>query len=360
MKRLLAGAGVCACCLGSAWASPRDFLKRAPEWFRSEEGQQVLTNLLSHQSDLGGWPKNLDTTQATFQGEWSKIAPTFDNGATTDELRLLAMAWQAAKKGTPREDTRPSTGEARYQEAFRKGFAYVLNAQYPTGGWPQYAPPPKKSYHRHITFNDGAMVRLMEFLRETTQGQDYDFLTPADRQRAQEAFDRGVQCILKCQVRVKGSLTVWCAQHDELDYSPRPARAFELASLSGAESVGIMRLLMSLERPTAEVAAAVEGAAAWFEKARIKGIRVETKEDARAPKGKNRVVVPAPTAPDLWARFYELETNRPIFVDRDGVPKYQLSEIGYERRNGYSWYGDWPRALLEKEYPAWKSRREKP
>jgi hypothetical protein len=42
--------------------------------------------------------------------------------------------------------------------------------------------------------------------------------------------------------------------------------------------------------------------------------------------------------------------------DRDGVPKGSLSEIGYERRNGYAWLGTWPRDLLEKEYPIWKQR----
>ena len=63
-----------------------------------------------------------------------------------------------------------------------------------------------------------------------------------------------------------------------------------------------------------------------------------------------------PNAPPLWARFYEIGTNRPIFSDRDGVAKHDLSEIGYERRNGYAWLGTWPAPLLEKEYPAWKAK----
>ncbi|MEI7731270.1 MAG: pectate lyase [Verrucomicrobiota bacterium] len=36
-----------------------------------------------------------------------------------------------------------------------------------------------------------------------------------------------------------------------------------------------------------------------------------------------------------------------------------LAEIGYERRNGYAWYGNWPAALLDKEYPAWKRTKSK-
>jgi hypothetical protein len=38
------------------------------------------------------------------------------------------------------------------------------------------------------------------------------------------------------------------------------------------------------------------------------------------------------------------------------VARYDLAEIGYERRNGYAWLGNWPRRLLEQEYPAWKAK----
>jgi PelA/Pel-15E family pectate lyase len=58
----------------------------------------------------------------------------------------------------------------------------------------------------------------------------------------------------------------------------------------------------------------------------------------------------------MWARFYEISSNRPIFVDRDGIAKYELSEIGYERRNGYAWLGYWPQKMLEQDYPAWKNK----
>lgn len=51
-----------------------------------------------------------------------------------------------------------------------------------------------------------------------------------------------------------------------------------------------------------------------------------------------------------------IETNAPVFVDRDGVPKSTLAEIGYERRNGYAWYGNWPQKLLGREYQEWKRR----
>lgn len=327
--------------VGAAGGS-NQYLRKSNDWFAGNEAGRIATNILSHQSDLGGWPKNIDTAAVPFTGDRESLKPTFDNGATTDELRFLCRIYCGTK-------------DERYRTAFLKGFDYIVRAQYRSGGWPQFYPPSTK-YHRHITFNDDAMVRLMQFLRETYTSEVYAFLAPDCRDAARRAFDRGVECILKCQVRVDGKLTAWCAQYDEKDYQPRPGRSYELVSLSGAESVGIVRLLMSLEHPTPEVVQAVEGAVAWFEVAKLKGIRVVEEKDERSPTGKNKVVTKDTSAPPIWARFYEIGTNRPIFCDRDGVAKHSLAEIGYERRNGYAWLGSWPQPLLEREYPAWKRR----
>jgi len=43
--------------------------------------------------------------------------------------------------------------------------------------------------------------------------------------------------------------------------------------------VEVVRLLMSLDKPSPEVVRAVEGAVAWFEAAKIKGIRVVVEKD---------------------------------------------------------------------------------
>jgi len=294
----------------------------------------VADHIRSWQSAQGSWPKNVDTTAQPFTGVTQKLQGTFDNGATTGELRFLARAFRAAQN-------------PRNQQAFLKGFDHILQAQYPTGGWPQFHPPGTK-YHRHITFNDGTMVRLMELLREVAMSAGYAFVDATRRKAAQASFDRGVQCILKCQIVVNGKLTVWCAQHDEVDCRPRPGRTYELASLSGAESVGILQLLMSLDPPSPEVMRAVRAGAAWFELARLTGIR-ETKVNG------NKVIVNDPNAPPLWARFYEIDTNRPIFSGRDGVKKYSLAEIEAERRNGYAWYGMWGERVAG-DYARWKAK----
>ena len=329
-------------CLLNCSADPGDFFKKKNTWFASDEAGNVTANILSYQSDLGGWPKNISTTDQRYEGDRLKLKPTFDNGATIDELRFLARRFN-------------TTQEPHVKTAFIRGLNYILSAQYPNGGWPQFHPP-GNGYHRHITFNDHAMVRILEFLREISTENTYQFVDPKHREHAIQAFESGIDCILKCQITFDGQLTAWCAQHDEINFQPQSARSYELPTLSGSESVGITRLLMSIDSPSHEMILAIESAVAWFKVATLEGIRLVTVEDKETPKGYDRVIVKEKNAPPLWARFYSLETLRPIFVDRDGVPKASLAEIGYERRNGYAWYGNWPQRLIEQEYPAWKQR----
>ena len=334
---------------GLAWsvagAATSDHSRKSDEWFRSDEAKGVAENILSWQAKEGGWPKNTDTAQP-FTGDRAKLQGTFDNSATTDELRFLARMMEASDSSTARACS----------NAFTRGLEHILTAQYTNGGWPQYSPPPTNKYHRHITFNDNSMVRLMIFLREVATEKRYEFVARRQRDAAQSGFERGIACILRCQIKVNGKLTVWCAQHDEIDLSPHPARTFELASLSGSESAGLVRLLMTLEKPSPEVIRSVESAVAWFESAKIHGIEVVEVKDVSLPKGHDRVVKTKAAAKPMWARFYEIETNQPIYAGRDGVKKYSLAEIEYERRNGYSWLSYWPESLLMKEYPAWKSK----
>ncbi len=328
-----------------AWAANRatPYLKKDDAWFASDEARRIAANILSWQSEQGSWPKNLDTANEPYSGERSKLKGTLDNSATTDEIRFLGRAFAATK-------------EEKYRAAAIRGIDHILMAQYENGGWPQYSPP-GNGYAKYITFNDDCMVRLMILMREISREERWKFVGDERQKKAADAFERGVQCILKCQIRdaKTGKLTAWCAQHDPIDFRPRPARSYELESLSGCESVGIVRLLMSIERPTPQVIAAVEGAVAWLKTARIAGIKIVEAPDEKSAKGKDKRVMEDPDGPGLWARFYEIDTGRAFFCDRDGVKKYNLSEIGYERRNGYAWYGNWGEAVL-REYADWTKR----
>jgi pectate lyase len=334
MKRIIPALILCLVPL-SASALPPDLLTKPDAWYDSEEGRTATANVLSWQSEQGIWPKNKNTASKPNSGSRAKIEGTFDNKATTDELRYLARVYRV-------------TNDAACKGAFLLGLDAILKAQYPNGGWPQSYPLGKKVYPHHITFNDGAMIRVMQFLQELTSNDAYAFVPAERRTAAREAVTRGIECIVKCQIIVDGKPTVWCAQHDSVTLAPALARAYELPSLSGSESAGILRFLMALEKPTPDVIASVKAGAAWFESAKIEGIRLATVNG-------DRQVIPDTAAAPLWARFYDLETRNPFFCDRDGVKKSQLSEIGKERRNGYSWYGAWGDAVA-KAYAKWPHR----
>ncbi|WPR76560.1 pectate lyase [Algoriphagus sp. NG3] len=336
--------------LSMSW---KDVSTKMPEnWYGSGEAKAVAENVLLAQRDIGGWEKNKPYHQPYSEVEKAKIiaakseyGATFDNDATITELRFLAKVYEQIP-------------DIRYKRAFEKGLDYIFISQYENGGWPQFYPPRtgSVSYSAHITYNDNAMVNTMKFLREIFS-EDKAFsalnLSTELKTKAKQSFDDGIACILKTQIIVDGSPTVWCAQHDEKTLAPAKARSYELASFSGAESVNIVQLLMELEDPSEEVIASVDGAVHWFETHKIEGIKLETEIDEDG--NKNRVVVSDPPASPLWARFYDLETEKPIFSDRDGIKKNSLAEIGHERRNGYSWYTNAPSKVLKK-YPEWRKQ----
>lgn len=324
-----------------------DVLKQKPEWYSSTEARAAADNVLRYQSRAGAWPKNTDllapaTDAALDEIEKGGKANTIDNGATTLPMRFLALVGNA-------------TEEKKYRDAVLRGVDYSLAAQYPNGGFPQFFPLRPRSYYSRITYNDGAMIGALELLSEIADARAPFRMVDAERRaRAMDAVARGIECILKTQVKQDGQLTAWCAQHDEKTLEPAWARSYEPPSLSGSESVGVVRFLMLIEKPSPEVIAAVEGAVAWFRKVPITGQRLEERRNGDGRK--ERILVPDPAAPPLWARFYELGTHRPLYLDRDSKLNYDFMKVSYERRSGYGYHSTAPASLLEKDYPAWRAK----
>ena len=329
------------------------FAKNADDAFMgTAEAARVGDNLLFYQHETGGWPKNMrlqdpltdNVRKKVDEMKKGKRYATIDNKGTTTEIIYLSRLYNATK-------------DERYRDAVLRGFDYLFKAQYANGGWPQFFPL-SKGYYTHITYNDDAMVNVLKVMRDAAKGKaPFTFLPDSVKAKAQASLDKGVDCILKTQVVQDGRKTVWCAQYDENTLQPADARAFELASLSGQESDDIVLFLMSLSKPSMEIRRCIEDAVAWFKKSKITGIRLEkyTNDEGK----KDTRVVPcaqddAPCDP-LWARFYTLDDNRPFFCDRDGVKRYSLDEIGYERRNGYSWYNNDGMDVL-KRYETWRQK----
>lgn len=309
--------------------------------------------MLRFQRSNGGWPQyNGDPTDysqplddkqlARLLADYRRTDATIDDGSTTKEISYLLEAYA-------------STQNTAYLTAAERGIAYLLEAQNPAGGWPQFYPDSSR-YRIHITFNDNAMIDVLWIMRRLALGEPpYGVVDTDLRRQARTAMERGIECILATQVKQDGQLTAWCAQHDSQTLAPAPARAFEPASLSGMESVGIVEFLLAIEAPSAAVRTAITAAVAWFERVELNDLAIETITTGQQPPGRDRVVVSRPGS-TLWARFYELGTNRPIFTGRDGIVRYELSAIEHERRMGYVFYGQWPRRLLQEAFPAWQKR----
>ena len=306
---------------------------KPPAWFAGGSARKIADNLLTWQSPAGGWTKNTAMSRhrrAPGQryspwDEWSYVA-TIDNKATTSQLEFLARVATA-------------TGRESYRVGVERGLRYLLAAQMPSGGWPQVFPL-QGVYHDQITYNDDAMVRVLIQLRNIKNKKaPWQFINDSLRRDIEPAVVRGIQCILNCQIRVDGTLTAWCAQHHAISMVPVGARAYELASLSGGETVGITKFLMSLGNPAPEVRAAVEAAVAWLRRSSVDAANLG-QEGAHGPQ---------------WARFYEIDSNRPLFSDPDGVKRFSFSEVK-KKRNSYAWFTDTPAALLDHDYPNWKRR----
>ncbi|MBB4634007.1 pectate lyase [Longimicrobium terrae] len=306
-------------------------------WFRTDEARRLADILVSYQTPTGGWSKRTDYVHARQPGEsfgsddrWTWIG-TLDNGSTTEQLNFLARANAAHNV-------------AAYRDAFARGIEYLLVSQQPSGCWPQIYPL-EGGYHDAATYNDDATVHALQVLRATATGE-HAFVPAELRARAAAGVERGVGCILATQVAVNGRKTVWGAQHDPISLVPVKARAYEHASLTGRESAAILDFLLGVQNPSPQVTAAIHAAAAWFRESAITGY-------AYVPRGN---LTPQAGAGPIWARFYEIGTNRPIFSDRDGVIRYNLSEIGDERRTGYLWYTDEPATSLRR-YERWMQRQ---
>jgi PelA/Pel-15E family pectate lyase len=239
-----------------------------------------------------------------------------------------------------------ATRDERYLNGFLRGVDYILSAQMPNGCWPQVYPL-QGSYHDAATFNDDMMAHILRLFRDIGRGT-LDAAPEAVRTRVRVSFDRGIDCLLSSQVLVNGKRTVWGAQHDPLTMRPAKARAYEHASLSGGESVELVEVLMEIPEPNARTVHAVHSAMGWFERTAISGFEYK---DAR--------LIPRAGAPPIWARFYEIGTDRPLFSNRDGRVLYDYAQLDEERREGYAWFRESPRALLER-YARWLQRYPRP
>ncbi|MCL2028699.1 MAG: pectate lyase [Bacteroidales bacterium] len=318
-------------------------LKSPAEFLSTEEAIRIADNVLLYQKNNGGWQKNIGFHVELTQGRIDSLIARkgrldetcIDNDATYQEMYFLAKVYNATKI-------------QRFKDGFLKGLNYIFEAQYPNGGFPQFHPNRTRTVYSHrITFNDDAVVNMLTIFKGIVERDEVYASVVDDPKliaRAQDGLDRGLDVILKTQIRRNGVLTAWCAQYDPFTLQPMGARAHEPRSISGGEGPSIAIFLMSFDKPTPEMRQAIDAAVKYYESTKIPGIRWDRFVGENGLP--DRRIVEDPSAPPMWARFADIETDKPLFAGRNGVIKNTLAELEQERRAGYGYYVNTPQRLL--------------
>lgn len=336
--------------VNTALASYTDLLSKNADGVAALAADTLTAdNIVSWQMPHGGFyklPANYgarwdgSTARSGWFGAGKVELGTIDNDATVTEILVLANLYGRS-------------GNLAYRDSARRALDFLLNMQYPSGGFPQVYPARTGTvYSNYVTFNDDAMVRVLILLDHAARQKaplDGDLFTARQRARLTPAIDLAVDFIVKAQIVQHGVKTVWCAQHDPVNYAPLGGRAYELASKSGKESVLILAFLMS--RPqTAAVAAAAKAGIAWF-----KSSAVQRKDTAyKRTQATDTSPFVSEAGSTVWYRFYDLAADTGFFSGRlptDQPPgkgkQYDIMLVEPERRYGYQWGGNYGDALFE-------------
>jgi len=315
-------------------------------WFGSDEARRIADAVLSYQTPAGGWSKHtgyshgprrpgMQWTSQNEPGRSAHYVATFDNHATTAEMKFLACVWHM----TQREDCKAG---------FLKGLDFILASQFPNGGWPQ-GYPLEGNYHDHITFNDDAMTHILELLHSIQRREPwFAFVDELKRQEVERALAAALRCVRQLQVVQNGKATAWCAQYDALTMQPAQARLMEPASLSGLESAHVLKFLMTITNPSPEIVTSIEQGLAWLDQAKITSLS-RTNRSAKTTYERNSTSTEV-----YWARFYSLTNSTPIFPGRDGVLYKSFDEMAAHNRLGYDYLTTLPGSILNNGQKKWR------
>ena len=334
-------------------------LDRPDDWYATAEARAIADAVVSFQTPAGGWSKNQDRRVARLPGQrfsndaetmeqnpanfdapadrfWTFVG-TLDNEATWSEMRFLAKVAAHA----------PGAEGDAWRASVIKGVHYLLNAQYPNGGWPQIWPL-EGGFHDSITFNDNAVANAAMVLRDVAHGDEgFDFVPAELEARAAEATRRAIDVILAAQVRYGDRVMGWPQQVEPMRLVPTSARNYEPRSVASGETTDILVFLMGEPDPSAGIQAAIRAGVAWLEATEVHDKSFEMTDDGRK-------LIDKPGAGPIWSRNYDIVTGQPIFGDKDQTIHDDVNEISVGRRNGYSWWIASPRQALD-AYEAWSA-----
>jgi PelA/Pel-15E family pectate lyase len=265
-------------------------------YYRAAE--QVASALIWGQHPSGGWNYLIDFGGDRSLREWyatiGKNAwrleefqhyygnATFDDQTTTDAAQFLLRLYVEKL-------------DSRYRAPVDKAIQFVLDSQYPVGGWPQRFPLKyefsKKGladYTSYLTFNDDVAWENISFLILCYQ--------VLGDQRLLDPITRGMSFFLVSQ---QGAPNPGWALQYTLDLKPAAARTYEPLSLATHTTASNIEHLITFYELTGDTRfiARVPEAIDWLDRVKL------AKPDAG---GRTH-----PT-------FIELQTNKALYVHRRG------------------------------------------
>ncbi|MEX2572980.1 MAG: pectate lyase [Balneolaceae bacterium] len=266
-----------------------------------EAAEGVARVLIWGQHETGGWDYIIDFAGDRSLKQWfgtiGKNAwgwneynnyygtPTFKNGTTTEAARFLLRIYL--------EKLDPAI-----RPALDKAVQFVLDSQYPLGGWPQRHPEKrhhsyegKQDYTYYYVFNDDLAWENIEFLIQC-------YNTLGD-ERLLDPIRRGMNFYLIAQ---QGNPQGGWAEQYTMDLEPAHGRPYEPASLMPGTTYRHVRLLMTFYRYTGDqkFLSGIKDAIEWLESSRLP----EEMSDG------GRFTHPV---------FVEIGTGRPLFAHREGT-----------------------------------------
>lgn len=272
--------------------------------------------LIQGQYRSGGWNASVEFAPAERKKKAFRVDPIPKNSKATlfNVTSYDDDKSQSAMRFLMRLDKAKDFKDERLHEAITFALESTLKAQYPNGAWPQgYAefPDPEKYpikkasfpetwsrtmtakyYHQFYTLNDNSLADVIDvmFLAADVYG---------DAKYRRAAEKAGEFLIL---AQLPEPQPAWAQQYD-FDMHPCWARKFEPPAITGLESQGAIRALMQIYTATGD-------------RKYLKPIppALDYLKRSRLPDGQ-------------LARFYELQTNKPLYFTKEYVLTHDDSDI---------------------------------
>ncbi len=278
-----------------------------------EAAKKVAGALIWGQLDCGGWNYVFDFAGEASLKDWYATVgqsgwrleefrhyygnATFDDSATTDCAKFLLRVY--VEKYDP-----------TFRPALEKAIKFVLDSQYPIGGWPQRYPlmfdhpfGGKADYSSFITLNDDVIPEACDFLLQCYQSLGIPGL--------KEPIFRAMYVTILLQQGAP--YAGWADQYTVADLKPAHARSYEPRSVNSGTTVSMIRQLMRYYRLTGDTRflAGIPSAIEFLESQRLPDSEVAKWE--RKNHNPDAFLVP---------RFIDPDSGKPLYVHRVGSNTY--------------------------------------